>query len=96
VPAGSLSLQLRRQVGTRGFVQARGAAYDRDTRPGPTERVVPGYFVLDLGAGWIFREGLDLRFLARNVLDQPYMVSQDTRTVLAPGASVGATLTARF
>lgn len=96
VPAASLSLQLRKPIGTRGFVQARGAAFDRDTRPGPTERVIPGYFVLDAGAGWIFREGLDLRVLARNVLDQPYLVSPDTRTVLAPGASVGLILTARF
>jgi outer membrane receptor protein involved in Fe transport len=96
VPPPSLSLQLRRQVGARGFLQARGAAYARDTRPGPTERVTPGYAVLDLGAGWSFREGLDLRFLGRNVLDQPYLTSADIRTVLAPGASVMATLTAKF
>ena len=96
VPPQSLSLQLRRQFGARGFVQARGAAYARDTRPGPTERVTPGYAVVDLGGGWSFRQGLDLRFLARNVLDQPYLVSADTRTVLAPGASCSATLMVKF
>jgi outer membrane receptor protein involved in Fe transport len=96
IPQQSISVQVRRQLGPRGFVQARGAAFARDTRPGPTERVTPGYGVLDLGAGWSFREGLDLRVLGRNVLDQPYLVSPDVRTVLAPGASVMATLTAKF
>ncbi len=96
IPQESISLQLRRQIGPRGFLQARGAAYARDTRPGPTERATPGYAVLDVGGGWSFREGLELRVLGRNVLDQPYLVSPDARTVLAPGASVMATFTAKF
>jgi outer membrane receptor protein involved in Fe transport len=96
IPQESISLQLRKQLGPRGFIQARGAAFARDTRPGPTERVIPGYAVVDLGGGWSFRKGLDLRVLARNVLDQPYLVSPDTRTVLAPGASVVATVSAKF
>ncbi len=96
IPQESISLQLRRQLGPRGFVQARGAAYARDPRPGPTEQIIPGYAVVDLGGGWSFREGLDLRVLGRNVLDQPYLVSPDVRTVLAPGASVLATLSAKF
>ena len=96
IPQKSITLQLRHQFGPRGFLQARGAAYARDTRPGPTERVTPGYAVLDVGGGWSFREGLELRVLARNVLDQPYLVSPDVRTVLAPGASAMATFTARF
>lgn len=96
IPQTSASLQWRRRLASRGFVQARAAGYARDTRPGPTERTTPGYAVLDVGGGWMFREGLDLRMLARNVLDQPYLVSADTRTVLAPGASVTATLTVKF
>lgn len=96
IPPASLSLQVRRQIGSRGFFQTRAGAYARDTRPGPTERATPGYTVVDLGGGWMFREGLDLRVLGRNVLDQAYLVSADTRTVLAPGASVMATLTAKF
>jgi outer membrane receptor protein involved in Fe transport len=96
IPQESISLVLRRQLGTRGFLQARGAAFARDTRPGPTERVTPGYAVVDVGGGWSFREGLDLRVLGRNVLDQPYLTSPDTRTVLAPGASIMATVMAKF
>jgi outer membrane receptor protein involved in Fe transport len=96
IPQESISVVLRRQLGTRGFLQARGAAFARDTRPGPTERVTPGYAVVDVGAGWSFREGLELRVLGRNVLDQPYLVSADTRTVYAPGASVMATAMVKF
>jgi outer membrane receptor protein involved in Fe transport len=96
IPQESISLVMRRQLGTRGFLQARGAAFARDTRPGPTERITPGYAVVDAGGGWSFRDGLELRLFARNVLDQPYLVSSDTRTVLAPGASIMATLMAKF
>jgi outer membrane receptor protein involved in Fe transport len=96
VPPESLSVQIRKQIGTRGFVQVRGAAYARDEHPGPTERATPGYAIVDLAGGWTLRKGLDLRLLGRNVLDQPYLVSADTRTVLAPGASALATITARF
>ncbi len=96
VPPESLSLQVRKQLGTRGFVQARTALHARDERPGPTERITPGYALVDLAGGWTIRDGLELRLLGRNVLDQPYLASADTRTVLAPGASILATVSARF
>lgn len=96
VPPESLSLQVRRQIGTRAFVQARTALHARDERPGPTERVTPGYAIVDLAGGWTLRDGFELRVLGRNVLDQPYLASADVRTVLAPGASMLATVSARF
>ena len=96
IPPESLTLQIRKQFGEQGFMQVRAAAYARDENPGPTERITPGYAVVDLAGGWTIRKGLDLRLLARNVLDQPYLVSPDARTVLAPGASALATLAARF
>lgn len=96
VPPESLSLQMRKQIGTRGFVQARTSLHARDERPGPTERITPGYALVDMAGGWTLREGLELRLLGRNVLDQPYLSSADTRTVLAPGASLLATVSARF
>jgi outer membrane receptor for ferrienterochelin and colicins len=95
VPSSSMSLQVRKQVAGRGFIQARGAAYDRDERPGPTERVTPGYAVLDLGAGWKVTRELELSLTGRNLLDQEYLVSPDTRTVFAPGRSVLLTATVR-
>jgi outer membrane receptor protein involved in Fe transport len=39
---------------------------------------------------------LDLRALVRNVFDETYYASPDTRFVLAPGISVSVTLVARF
>jgi iron complex outermembrane receptor protein len=96
IPPRSLALQLRKTIGGRGFVQVRGAAFARDDRPGPTERTIPGYFVLDASGGWTIQSGLELRLLARNVLDQEYLVSPDGRSVPAPGISGLLTLMARF
>jgi outer membrane receptor for ferrienterochelin and colicins len=96
IPPESVTAQLRKQLSTQGFVQIRAAAYARDTRPGPTEREVPGYAVVDASGGWRFTPRLELRVLVRNLLDQPYFVSPDARTVLAPGTSVVATILANF
>ena len=96
IPPESISVQLRKQLSTRGFVQLRAAAFARDTRPGPTEREVPGYAVIDASGGWRLTPQLELRLLGRNLLDQPYLVSPDVRTVPAPGASVVATALVTF
>jgi hemoglobin/transferrin/lactoferrin receptor protein len=92
VPSASISVQIRRALGTRGFLDARGAAFARHVRPGPTERVTPGYALLDAGAGWRLSPALELRALGRNLLNQEYLVSADTRTVAAPGRSISMTL----
>lgn len=92
-PTDTLTLELRKAFGARGFVQARGALYARDDRPGPTEQQRQGYAVLDVSGGWQLLPPLELRLLARNVLDNEYRVSPDARAVLAPGRSL--LLTAR-
>jgi outer membrane receptor protein involved in Fe transport len=92
VPAASISMQLRRALGVRGFVAVRGAAFARHARPGPTERITPGYVLLDVSGGWALSPALDLRVLGRNLLNQKYLVSADTRTVAAPGRSITVTL----
>jgi hemoglobin/transferrin/lactoferrin receptor protein len=96
IPPPSISVQIRKQIFAKGFAQVRVAAYDRDDRPGPTERVIPGYGLVDLSGGWRVSNNLDLRVLGRNLLDKKYFISADTRTVLAPGASFVVTLLARF
>jgi hemoglobin/transferrin/lactoferrin receptor protein len=96
IPPPSISVQIRKQIFAKGFAQVRVAAYDRDDRPGPTERVIPGYGLVDLSGGWRMSNNLDLRVLGRNLLDKKYFISADTRTVLAPGASFVVTLLARF
>jgi hemoglobin/transferrin/lactoferrin receptor protein len=95
VPAASVSVQLRRAL-ARGFVETRVAGYARHTRPGPTERVTPGYALLDASGGWTLSPVFELRALARNLLNQEYLVSADTRTVAAPGRSITLTLELRL
>ncbi len=75
---------------------ARVAAWTRDERPGPTERVVPGHAVVDLGAGWRFSAALELELLARNVLDRAYPASADEEAVLAPGRTLAVTMRGRI
>ena len=96
IPTTSISAQLRKQLSTRGFAHVRLAAFARDTRPGPTEIETPGYAVVDAGGGWRLSPRLELRLFGRNLLDKDYFVSPDRRTVLAPGASVLATVLATF
>jgi hemoglobin/transferrin/lactoferrin receptor protein len=95
IPPESLSLQLRKAFG-RAYVQARGVVYAGDNHPGPTERARPGYGLLDLGAGYQFVEFFELQVYVRNVLDKAYLVSPDSRAVLAPGISATFTGLVRF
>lgn len=97
VTPATLSVQLRKSFVVRnGFAQLRAAFHAEDTRPGPTERIVPGYALLDAGAGFTVLPGVDLRVAARNLLNDQYMASQDVRTVSAPGRSVSVTAVVRF
>ena len=55
---------------------------------GSTEQEVPGYDVLDAGAGFTITEWLEISVLGRNLLDRAYLASSDEDAVLAPGRSV--------
>ena len=92
----TVSIQLRRQFGTRGYAQARTAFYAEDDEPGPTERVVNGYAMLDLTGGITVARPLELRLIARNLLNEEYFASQDTRAVLAAGRSVAVVAAVKF
>lgn len=94
-PADNVSVLLRRAI-SRGFGQVRVARYARDDRPGPTEVVMPGHTLVDLSGGLPLGANLDLRGLVRNLLDETYYASPDTRFVLAPGISASLTIVARF
>jgi outer membrane receptor protein involved in Fe transport len=90
------SVQVRRSIGARAFAQARAARFAADDRPGPTERVVPGYTLIDLSAGVTLVRHLELRALVRNLADQTYFASQDVRAVSAPGRTASLTAVMRF
>ncbi len=96
VAVESFSLALRQAIGARGYLHVRGEAFARDDRPGPGERVVPGYGTVDLGGGWEFLSQIWIRFHLRNLLDKDYLLSPDRRTVLAPGRTGTVTLALSF
>ncbi len=90
------SVQVRRSIGARAYAQARAAWFADDDRPGPTERVVPGYTLIDLSGGITLRQHLELRGLVRNLTDGAYFASQDVRAVSAPGRTASLTAVVRF
>lgn len=93
----TVSIQARKDFGVRGaFAQLRAAAFAEDTRPGPTERVAPGYILVDVAGGMTVASGLDLRLSLRNLLNDDYLASQDVRAILAPGRSVALSAVLRF
>jgi iron complex outermembrane receptor protein len=83
----SLFIQLRKELGSKAFVQARAAFFTDDHEPGPTEIETPGYGLLDVSGGYRFDDRFELRFLGRNLFDVSYPVSPDAHAVLAPGIS---------
>jgi outer membrane receptor protein involved in Fe transport len=92
----SFSALGRKQFTEGIYAQARLAVYAKDDRPGPSEIAAPGATLLDAGAGWRLRRGLELRGQARNLLNETYYASPDPRFVLAPGRSVSLTAAVQF
>ncbi len=86
-PRGGFIL-LRHELGPRWDWLVRVAAYLRDGRPGPSERVVPGYAVLDAGVGYRVSEAFEVRLHGRNLLDREYPSSPDAKSVAAPGRTL--------
>jgi iron complex outermembrane receptor protein len=85
-----------RWAGERGFAFLRGAAFAEDDRPGPAEVARPGYTTMDLGAGWRFLDGLELRVTGRNLADRRYRDGGDEVASLAPGRSYSLGLVGRY
>jgi hemoglobin/transferrin/lactoferrin receptor protein len=91
----SIWIQGRKELG-RGFFQLRAAFYASDHKPGPTEVPTPAYQLLDAAAGYKIHPRAELRFMARNLLDQSYPLSTDRRSPVAPGISGIATILIDF
>jgi iron complex outermembrane receptor protein len=94
-PPGAFAV-FRGNPSARWWWMARGAAYARDDRPGPTEQEIPGYAVLDAGAGYSVTGWLEVSILGRNLLDRSYFASSDEDAVLAPGRSIQLVLRGRL
>jgi len=87
ISTDTIAAQLRKEFG-RGFAQVRAAVYATDDRPGPSERTVGAHTLFDVMTGYTLHRNLDLRVIGRNLLDQAYLLSPDSRAVLAPGTSL--------
>ena len=96
IAAESVSVQVRKQLRPNAFAQVRAAAFAADDRPGPTERRLPGYTLVDASGGYRLSKQVEVRFSARNLLDQAYLLSPDSRAVLAPGISALLTMLVEF
>jgi outer membrane receptor protein involved in Fe transport len=96
VPPPGVFAVLRGEPSKKWWWMARGAVYTSDDRPGPTEQDVPGYAVLDAGAGFSVSEWLEISLLARNLLNRSYLASSDEDAVLAPGRSLQLVLRGRL
>ena len=92
----TLTAVLRKAFGTHGYAQVRVAGVAEDLRPGPTERVVPGYTLVDLQGGYMPWRKVEVRLQVRNLFDAEYLASQDVRTTWAPGRQAPVTLAVRF
>ena len=92
----NVAATLRKQFGESAFGQVRVAYFSEDEHFGPTERAVPGYTMVDAGAGFRIVKPLELRVIARNLLNEELYASQDVRTVLAPGRSVSLVAAVKF
>ncbi len=96
VPPPGVFVVARGNPADRWWWMLRGAVYSRDDRPGPTEQVVPGYGVIDAGAGYSIADWLEVSLLGRNLLDRSHLASSDEDAVLAPGRSVQLVLRGRL
>ena len=92
VGADSVFVMLRQDFTDRLYAQVRGSWMAKDDRPGPSEIAAPDARIIDVSGGWRFAPGLELRLMARNLLDDDYFASPDPRWVHAPGRSASATL----
>lgn len=88
VPPRGGFLVLRRAGGARFSWHARLAAYARDDRPGPNEKVVPGYAVVDAAVSYRINPSVEVQLSARNLLNRAYPGSPDVKGVTAPGRTL--------
>jgi iron complex outermembrane receptor protein len=96
VPPPGVFAVLRGEPSKKWWWMARGAVYASDDRPGPTERIVPGYAVLDAGAGFTVSRWLEISLLGRNLFNRSYLASSDEAAVRAPGRSLQLVLRGRL
>ncbi|HET6277878.1 MAG TPA: TonB-dependent receptor, partial [Candidatus Polarisedimenticolia bacterium] len=95
IPAASFGCDLL-QRNAAWWWQLRTRAFERDERPGPTERITPGYVVFDAAIGVRLSRTLEARLNLGNLADKEFLAGAEDVAPLAPGRSVALTLAGRF
>jgi outer membrane receptor protein involved in Fe transport len=96
VPQNSVSLALDWRVSREIWARLRAAAFARKEDFGPSEKVRPGYGIVDLSGGYRFSGFLEARLLVRNLFDKEYQATADALGMPAPGRSATLFLAGRF
>lgn len=76
--------------------QLRTRAFERDERPGPTERITPGYVAFDAAIGVRLSRTIEARLNLGNLADKEFLAGAEDVAPLAPGRSAALTLAGRF
>jgi iron complex outermembrane receptor protein len=79
---------VRKELGARWSGLVMLSAYARDDGPGPSERVVPGFAVLEAGLGYRVGPALEVQILGRNLANRDYPSSSDAKSVPAAGRTL--------
>ncbi len=87
IPPENVTVQVRKGIGGKGWVQTRVAWMGALDEPGPNEVPLDSRTVVDASGGWRFTQGVELQLLVRNLLDEEYLLTADGRSPLAPGIS---------
>ncbi len=96
IPAATIGATVQHSVGDRLWYRVGGRYVLRDEEAGSTERIVPGYGLLDLVVGWEAKSGWSARLILKNLGDRDYLASADRRAPSAPGLSAAVAVSGRF
>jgi len=92
----SIAVAFRQTAGARVGSYVRVAAVGRHDSAGPAEVPTPGYVAADAGAVWHASSRVEVRGVARNLLNERWYSNAGPRWVYAPGRSGSLTIGIRF
>lgn len=81
---------------SKGYAYGRVNAFLEKDDPGPSEFSRPGFTTFDLGGGYRFGRGLEVRLIARNLTDKRYFAAADNAADRALGRSFTVGLSGKF
>lgn len=96
IPPSTAAITVRHALGNRLQSYARAGWVGSHSAAGPSEVPTPGYLMLDAGVGWRLSARLQVRAVARNLLDELYYASAGPRWVYAPGRHGSVTVVVEY